>query len=146
MAYRFASDKAQCCSEGGGQHWTISDTAGNLDAVTSFDLVIVGGGQLIGVALGDYDTDQDRVVIDVTGCYELPVVAHNNAETGVAIGVGDWLYVDDADSEINRDFIDGIAFGQAMEAVDSDDEATICVKLWPVPYVDILAAIAAAVE
>lgn len=134
----FANTKAACCSAGGGQHWTIGDTSGDLDGVTSGDLVIAGN--LVGVALGDYDTDQDRVVLDVTGCYELTVTGHDTAGSDTAIAIGDWLYYDSGASEINRDYANGICIGQAMAAVASGEEDEICVKLWPTPWADILLA------
>lgn len=135
-AYVFAGTKAECCSAGGGQHWTLSDTAGGLDAVNSGDLVIFDNA--CGVALTDYDTDQDKVVVDRTGCHELEVEGKTYAGGNAAIAVGDALYYDQGDGALYKwdggALDDGdVLVGEAMAAVASGETDTICVKLWPWP-------------
>ena len=138
MAYILAAAKAQAVSEGGGRHWTISDTNGTLDTVTSGDLIIFN--ELVGVALTDYDTLTDSVVIDTVGGHELPVSAVANGGADTAIGVGDWLYYDGTEGEIRvwthlaaldaNDYM----VGQAMEALGSGvDDTVIDVMLRPTP-------------
>ena len=138
MAYILVAAKAQAVSEGGGRHWTISDTNGTLDTVTSGDLIIFN--ELVGVALTDYDTLTDSVVIDTVGGHELPVSAVANGGAETAIGVGDWLYYDGTEAEIRvwthlaaldaNDYM----VGQAMEALGSGvDDTVISVMLRPVP-------------
>jgi predicted RecA/RadA family phage recombinase len=132
-----AAGKAECCSEGGGRHWTISAPDGSLDAVDSGDLVIVG--QLVGVALTDYDTDTDMVVLDTVGCHELEVAAKTNGGGATAIAIGDWLYYDGGAGEIYKwDHAtalgaDDYMIGQSMAWHDTGDDETICVKLQPCP-------------
>ena len=128
--YTVAAAKAECCSEGGGQHWTLSGV--DLLAVTSGDLVIAG--ELVGVALTDYNVAADNVVIDLTGCHELPVTGAD-VDGNAAVAVGDWLFVNDNTGVINRDFTAGPCIGQAMDGVASGEVETICVKLWPNPWV-----------
>ena len=138
MAYILVAAKAQAVSEGGGRHWTISDTNGTLDTVTSGDLIIFN--ELVGVALTDYDTLTDSVVIDTVGGHELPVSAVANGGADTAIGVGDWLYYDGTEGEIRvwthlaaldaNDYM----VGQAMEALGSGvDDTVIDVMLRPTP-------------
>ena len=140
MAYILTAAKAQAVSEGGGRHWTIGDTNGTLDTVTSGDLVIFG--ELIGVALTDYDTLTDTVVIDILGAHELPVSAVANGGADTAIGVGSWLYYDGTEGEIRvwthlaaldaNDYM----VGRAMESLGSGvDDTVIDVLLVPTPTI-----------
>ena len=131
--YVLANAKAEALSEGGGRHWTLTTTEAAAADITSGDLVIFGS--LVGVALTDYDATKDRVVIDVEGGHELEVVATEHGDGNSAIAIGDWLYYDDTDDEINADYA-GIPIGQALAAVTSGETDTIGVKLQPNPLAD----------
>jgi predicted RecA/RadA family phage recombinase len=128
---------------GGGIRITLETTDSTLDDVTSGDLVIAGA--LVGVAVADYNADTDTVVIDTMGCYKLSVIGKDNGGSSCAIALGDWLYYDPVADQVNRDYINGICIGQALEAVGSGLTATIGVKLMPIPWSDCLAMVAAAV-
>ena len=134
--YYTADEKAQCCSEGGGRHWTVSDTGGSLDSVASGNLVIIGN--LVGVALTDYNTDTNAMVIDTVGCHELEVIGHDDTGADVAIAVGDWIIYDVSADALVRYAGAGLDtgdkfVGQAMAAVTSGATSTICVKMQPTP-------------
>lgn len=124
-----------------GTHVTISTTDTTLDDVLSGDLVVAG--QLIGVAINDYNSDTDLLTLDTMGCYELSVDGKDNAGSNVAIAVGDWLYYDPVAASINRDYINGICIGRALEAVGSGLTAVIGVQIIPIPWDDIKALVAA---
>lgn len=124
-----------------GTHVTISTTDTTLDDVLSGDLVVAG--QLIGVAINDYNSDTDLLTLDTMGCYELSVDGKDNAGSNVAIAVGDWLYYDPVAASINRDYINGICIGRALEAVGSGLTAIIGVQIIPIPWDDIKALVAA---
>jgi len=112
----------------------IETTDTTLDDATSGDLVIAGN--LVGVAVADYDSDTDTLVIDTRGCYELSCVGKDSSGSNTAIAVGDWLYYDPAADQINRDYTNGICIGRALEAVGSGLTATIGVELIPMPWAD----------
>lgn len=128
--------KAECCSIGGGQHWTVAATGGELDAANSGDLVILA--DVVGVALTDYDTDADSIVVDLYGCHEIEVTAVAQGGGGLAIAVGDIVMWDNSagfckgwDAAVCA--ASDVLFGLAMEAIGSGDTDTICVKLQPMP-------------
>lgn len=127
--YVLTATKASALPQDGGRYWTISTDDADIAAATSGDLVIYG--DLVGVALNDYDDVNDEIVIDTEGGYELPVNAQTSANPQVnsAIEVGDWLFYDVTNTEINKG--PGIAVGQALEAVATGEEATIGIKLCP---------------
>ncbi len=124
-----------------GTHVTISTTDTTLDDALSGDLVVAG--QLVGVAINDYNSDTDLLTLDTMGCYELSVDGKNYSGGNVAIAVGDWLYYDPVAASINRDFLNGICIGRALEAVGSGLTAVIGVQIIPIPWDDIKAYISA---
>lgn len=127
---------------GGGSRITLETTDSTLDDVTSGDLVIAGA--LVGVAVADYNADTDTVVIDTMGCYKLSCIGKDNGGSSCAIALGDWLYYDPVADQVNRDYINGICIGRALEAVGSGLTAVIGVQIIPIPWSDALAMAAAA--
>jgi len=126
--YVQAEDKGEFLSEGGGQHFTLVTADATVAAATSGDLVIYG--EMVGVALGDYDHDSGSIVLDLTGGHTIAVHAYA-ASGNEAVDIGDWLYWDA--TEVNRDSTNGVAIGVALEAVPTGTTADIGVKLWPSP-------------
>lgn len=92
----------------------------------SGDPVLVG--QIPGVALTDEGAD-GLTTVKTDGVAELAVTGDNAGGTGVAIAVGDIVFLDDADGEINADATNGVRFGYALGAVGSLATATIQVKI-----------------
>ena len=131
--YVLAAAKCEELSEGGGRHWTLTTTDANAHTITSGDLVIFGS--LVGVALIDFDTATESVVIDTQGGHALSVKATVNGGGNEALAVGDWVFYDDTDDEINADYA-GIPIGQLLEGVTSGATATVAVKLQPNPLAD----------
>jgi len=113
----------------GGRYWTISTADTDIADATSGDLVVYG--DLVGVAVADYDDTNEEIVIDTEGGYELPVNAQTSAtpQVNAAIEVGDWLFYDTTNEEINTG--PGIAVGQAMEAVTAGETDTIGIRMMP---------------
>jgi len=128
--------KAECCSEGGGRHWDLSVTAGTLDAVNSGDAIMFG--DITGIALTDYDTEQDSVVVDIAGCHELDVTAKDQDGGNLAVEVGT-LIVFDYSAKLFKPYdrthhaAEDTGVGIAMAAIEAGASATICVKLHPFP-------------
>jgi predicted RecA/RadA family phage recombinase len=138
MAYDvYANDgKAECCSEGGGRHWTVGQTSGTFDAVNSGDAVKLGN--IAGIALVDYNTDTDQMTVDIAGCHEMEVTAKNQDGGNLAVYVGSFIVFDDS-ANLLKPF-DGthhaggdVGVGIAMAPIDAGDSDTICVKLYPFP-------------
>lgn len=127
--YELAGLTAQCRSEP-PNHVTISTDDATIATAERGDFVRYEDG--FGVALTDYDSDNEEITIAIRGGFNLPVHAANNAGD-IAIYVLDWLYWDETDEEINKDDTQGIPVGQALEAVDSGEKATICISLEPTP-------------
>lgn len=139
-ALHYDGENEQCCSEGQGTHWTVGDATGNMDSVVKGDLVILPYSGIAGVALDDYDTTLDEVVISLDDCWEFLVRGHDHDGSDTAIRVGDGIYYDADAGELNRDWLNGIYVGLAMEAVASGAEAAICIKFGlPAPWLDIVA-------
>jgi hypothetical protein len=126
---------------GSGHRVTIETTNSTLAAATSGSLVVAG--QLVGIAVDDYDTNTDLLTLDTMGSYKLSVVGKDNGGSNIAITIGDWLYYDPVADQINRDYINGICIGRALEAVGSGLTATIGVQIIPIPWDDIKALVAA---
>jgi predicted RecA/RadA family phage recombinase len=127
-----------------GTHVTISTTDTTLDDVTSGDLVLAG--QLIGIAIADYNEDTDFITLDTMGCYKLSVDGKDKDGASVAVAVGDWLYYDPVAASINRDFVNGVCIGRALEAVGSGLTAVIGVQIIPIPWDDIKAYVTASAQ
>jgi len=125
-----------------GTHVTISTTDATLITALSGNLVVAG--QLVGIAVADYDPDTDLLTLDTMGCYELSVDGKDTGGSSVAITIGDWLYYDPVAASINRDYVNGICIGRALEAVGSGLTAVIGVQIVPIPWADALAMAAAA--
>jgi predicted RecA/RadA family phage recombinase len=93
--------------------------------------VLSGGevrwGSRIGVAVMDQRSD-NKVVIRFTGVFNLSVKAVNDAGNS-AVAIGDKLYFVDADSPHLSKKTSGYFAGEAMEAINSGDTATIMVRL-----------------
>jgi len=124
------NDKSEFLSEGGGQHFTLVTDDATIAAATTGDLVIYGAG--VGIALNDYNYDTGSIVLDLTGGHIIEVHAANNAGN-VAVHILDWLYWDEAGQEVNKDATNGVAIGQALEAIASGATEDIGVKFWPSP-------------
>ena len=130
QVYVIDSDKVSALSVGGGGNIEISTTDADVAAATSGDLIIYY--ELVGVALGDYDTVNDSIVVAIEGGYELEVVAEG-AAGDEAVRLGSWVYYDAADDELNRDSTNGVPIGIALAEIDAGDTETIGVRLIPVP-------------
>ena len=130
--------KAECCSEGGGRHWTVGETGGAYDAVNSGDTV--KSGNTVGIALTDYNTDTDKMVIDIAGCHELDVTAKDQDGGNLAVVVGSFIVFDDS-ANLFKPYdgtfhaADDVGVGLAMAPITAGDSDTICVKLHPFPLV-----------
>jgi len=130
QVYVVDNDKASALSIGGGDNWTIVSDDEDLADATSGDLIVYG--QLVGFALTDYDATREEITITVVGGYEVEVVAED-ASGSEDVWPGTWLYWDAAASEVNVDATNGVPIGQALEAIDGGDTATIGIVLRPVP-------------
>lgn len=129
------ADKHEARSEGGGNHITLSAAdfdAGELKGITSGDLVVLTDTGLCGVALIDYNTATDEVVIDITGCHWLPV--NDDVE------VGSRIYYDKDAAELHAGSGDNDIFVGFSLAADDSYVATagyvataidVPVRLWP---------------
>lgn len=91
----------------------------------SCDPVLVGG--IVGVAEIDRDTDGEATVA-TEGVFDLSVKAITDAGNE-AIGIGDPLYINLADTPKISKKASGHFFGYALETVSSGSTATINVKL-----------------
>jgi len=113
----------QAASEGGGLHWTLRDDgAGTFDAINRGDLIVYG--DLVGVALTDFNLDTDAVAIDVFGAWYLPVTCD--------VEIGDWIFFHTGGT-LDITPASGKPIGQAMATDSSWTSAAIAVpvKLWP---------------
>jgi len=126
--YVQTEDKGEFLSDGGGQHWTLVTTDATVAAATSGDLVIYG--EMIGIALEDYNYDAGSITLDLTGGHTVSVHAYA-AAAGEAVDIGDWIYWDA--TELNRDSTNGVPVGVALETITSEATADIGVKFWPSP-------------
>lgn len=125
------TDKAQALSEGGGNHITITadDLQGtDIEDVTSGDLVVLDTG-LAGVALIDYDEDNEWIVIDIAGGHYLPV-------TATAIAIGERIYYDKTNEILHDDGAEetynaDVCIGFALERASGSSPLTVRVKLQP---------------
>ena len=89
----------------------------------SFEMV----GDLAAVLLTDAN-DSDEAVCGLEGVFELTVNGRADASDS-AVSVGDKLYWDSGDSQINVDSANGVFMGYALGSVTSGGSATIPVKL-----------------
>lgn len=103
---------------------TASECTGPNDPIESGDPVV--WGNVPGVALADERTDDDKVLIQTDGVFELSVTGANNAGSS-AISPGDIVYIDG--TELNADDIDGTRFGYALADVGSGATTAIDVKV-----------------
>lgn len=123
------ADKHEARSEGGGNHITLSAADfddDELEDITSGDLVVLTETGLCGVALTDYNTATDEVVIDITGCHWLPV--NDDVE------VGSRIYYDADAAELHAGAGDNDIFvGFSLAADDSfvSTAIDVPVRLWP---------------
>jgi predicted RecA/RadA family phage recombinase len=69
-----------------GTHVTISTTDATLITALSGNLVVAG--QLVGIAVADYDSDTHLLTLDTMGCYELSVDGKDTGGSNVAITIG----------------------------------------------------------
>lgn len=129
QTYVVDTDKASALSIGGGSHIEIVTDDAEIAAATSGDFIVYG--DLVGVALNDYDADRGSIVVSVNGGYELEVTAEDSSGVGETIYVGSWLYWDAAANEINRDSTNGVPIGQALEYLASGQVGIIGVVLRP---------------
>ncbi len=90
--------------------------------VSAGDAVVVG--QIPAVAITDADSN-NQAACRVNGVFSLATVAEDNAGAS-AIAEGDLLYIDG--SELNKDNVDGVLFGYALQA-NASGENTINVRL-----------------
>ena len=126
--YVTTEDKGEFLSAGGGQHFTLVTDDATIAAATSGDLIVYG--EMIGIALADYDVDAGAITIDLTGGHTVSVHAYA-AAAGEAVDIGDWIYWDT--DELNRDSTNGVPVGVALEAIASEGTEDIGVKFWPSP-------------
>ena len=84
-------------------------------------------GDLAAVLLEDSD-DNNEAVCAVTGVYELTVDGQAASSTS-AVSVGDKLYWDSGDSQINKDSSNGTFMGHALGTVSGGGTSTIPVRL-----------------
>lgn len=129
QTYVVDTTKASSLSIGGGAHIEIFTEDVTVAAATSGDFIVFG--ELIGVALNDYDDVRGSIVVAVEGGYELEVTAEDAAGAPEDVFVGSWLYWDAAANEINRDSTNGVPIGQALEELAAGQVGTIGVVLRP---------------
>jgi len=108
----------------------VTDTAqyseDNTYTVSSGDVVNVGTLTL--VAHGDQDADGKFVGFFGAPTMIYNLVVHGRGDgTNTAVAIGDKLYVDAADDQLNKDSANGTLFGIALGAVTSGQNATVAV-------------------
>lgn len=103
---------------------TASECTGPNDPIESGDPVV--WGNVPGVALADERTDEDKVLIQTDGVFELSVTGADSAGNA-AVAAGDIVYVDG--TEVNVDATNGTRFGYALAAVASGATTAIDVKV-----------------
>lgn len=94
-------------------------------APKSGDPVLVG--QIPGVAVtdeGDGGNAATETTVCTKGIFDLSVKGHNGSAGG-AVGVGALIYYKSTATPVLNLDSSGVAFGYALEAVDSGDTATI---------------------
>lgn len=101
--------------------------SGTANAMKSGDPGAVG--QIPFVCLTDEDSS-GFASVDTAGVYALSVVGTNDAGNS-AVAVGDILYWDNAEEQINKEATGGILFGYALGTVGAGATATINVRLQP---------------
>jgi predicted RecA/RadA family phage recombinase len=83
--------------------------------------------QLAAVLLWDAN-DQNRAVCAVTGVFKLTVYGRSDG-ANKKVYVGDSLYWDAGDGQINKDSTNGVFFGYALDTVTAGSSAAIPVRL-----------------
>jgi hypothetical protein len=83
------------------------------------------------VAMADYANATTAIAFVVEGVLRLPVTGHDTAGADTAVVVGDKVYLDG--TEINVDGTNGTFIGYAMEPVASG--ATTTIRVWFRPMV-----------
>lgn len=84
-------------------------------------------GDLATVLLDDADSS-DEAVCALEGVFDLTVNGRVDAGDS-AVSVGDKLYWDSGDAQINKDETNGVFMGYALGSVSSGSSATIPVRL-----------------
>ena len=67
----------------------------------------------------------DLIPMDRKGVYRLAVTGRNQVPADAAVAVGDKLYIDDAEDQLNKDFTLGKFFGYALGVVTAGATTTI---------------------
>ena len=112
---------------------------GNILTVLESDLTPVAAGLIqsggaafwgtgdffTGVALNTAALSTDLIPMDRKGVYRLAVTGRNETPADEAVAVGDKLYIDAAEAQLNKDFTLGTFFGYALETVTSGATAVI---------------------
>ena len=83
------------------------------------------GDFLTGVAQKTAGAATDMIPMDRKGVYRLPVTGRNQVPADAAVAVGDKLYIDDAEAQLNKDFTLGKFFGYALGTVTAGATTTI---------------------
>jgi hypothetical protein len=83
------------------------------------------GDFLTGVAQNTALASTDLIPMDRKGVYRLLVTGRNETPADEAVAIGDKLYIDDAEDQLNKDFTLGTFFGYALGTVTSGGTATI---------------------
>jgi len=86
---------------------------------------VLVGASLVGVCLQAGDSGNDTVIA-TEGIFDLSVTAVNNGGNS-AVAIGDKIYIESG--TLNKDSVDGVLFGKALETVTSGATATIKVML-----------------
>lgn len=107
---------------GVGFVWPLVTSDADIADAVSGDLIIWNNAA--GVALTDYDSDTNTIVVDWAGCYVFDVKAND-----AAIEVMQPVYFDDTTYGDIRDTASGNTFvGYALEAVGSGETKAIKIK------------------
>ncbi len=83
------------------------------------------GDFFTGVAQNTALAATDEIPMDRKGVYRLAVTARNQVPADDAVAVGDKLYIDDAEAQLNKDGTLGTFFGYALGTVTAGATATI---------------------
>lgn len=119
-------------SPGGGRRITVTTAVAAVVAADDGDLVVIENteaGELVGIAIGDYDANTGTIVLDTEGVWNLLVTGQEETPSDAAVAPGNILYSDEAASEINMDLTLGIRIGVAWGAVVAGETTRISVKL-----------------
>lgn len=83
------------------------------------------GDFLTGVAQTSPAAATEKVSMHTRGVYRLPVTGRNQVPADAAVALGDKLYIDDAEAQLNLDATLGKFFGYALGTVVAGATTTI---------------------